>query len=117
MKRNQLWIVGSCAIALMLGALQFTPVLNAQSQTPPAAQQPQTPPAAQPDQQKSQVFVGKIVKSKDGRYALLTDEQTGKGVFLDDQDKAKGFEGKNVKVTGVLDTAKNLVHVSDIQLA
>ena len=95
-------------MALMLGSLQLTPVLSAQSQTPPAAQQ---------DQQKSEVFVGKIVKAKDGRYALLTDEQTGKGVFLDDQDKAKGFEGKNVKVTGVLDAAKNLVHVSDIQLA
>lgn len=108
MKRNQLWVVGPCAIALMLGSLQFTPVLSAQSQTPPAAQQ---------DQQKSQVFVGKIVKAKDGRYALLTDEQTGKGVFLDDQDKAKGFEGKSVKVTGVLEAAKNLVHVSDIQLA
>lgn len=108
MKRINPWAVGPYAIALMLGSLQLTPVLSAQSQTPPAAQQ---------DQQKSEVFVGKIVKAKDGRYALLTDEQTGKGVFLDDQDKAKGFEGKNVKVTGVLEAAKNLVHVSDIQLA
>src|SRR5215475_2334679 len=97
-----------CALGLLLGILQFNPVLRAQSQTPPAGQQ---------DQQKSQVFVGKIVKVSDGRYALLTDEKAGKGVYLDDQDKAKEFEGKNVKVTGVLETAKNLVHVTDIQPA
>ena len=54
---------------------------------------------------------------RDGRYALLTDEQAGKGVYLDDQEKAKAFEGKNVKVTGVLEVAKNLVHVTDIQPA
>jgi hypothetical protein len=107
MKRNHLW-AAPCALGLLLGTLQFNPVLRAQSQTAPAGQE---------DQQKSQVFVGKIVKARDGRYALLTDEQTGKGVFLDDQDKAKQFEGKNVKVTGVLEAAKNLVHVTDIQPA
>ena len=107
MKRNHLW-AAPCALGLLLGTLQFNPVLRAQSQTAPAGQQ---------EQQKSQVFVGKIVKAKDGRYALLTDEQTGKGVFLDDQEKAKQFEGKSVKVTGVLEAAKNLVHVTDIQPA
>ncbi len=62
-------------------------------------------------------FVGKIIKASNGQYALLTDEQAGKGVYLDDQEKAKTYEGKNVKVTGVLEVAKNLVHVSDIQPA
>jgi hypothetical protein len=74
-------------------------------------------PAGQEDQQKSQVFVGKVIKARDGRYALLTDEQAGKGVYLDDQEKAKQFEGKNVKVTGVLEVARNLVHVTDIEPA
>ena len=96
------------APVLALGALQFTPGLQAQSQSPPNAQQ---------DQQKTQTFLGKVVKTKSGQYALLTDEQAGKGVYLDDSDKAKAFEGKNVKVTGVLEVAKNLVHVSDIQAA
>jgi hypothetical protein len=105
------------SLGLALGTLLFNPGLQAQSQTAPAGQQPQTAPAGQPDQQKAQVFVGKVVKTNDGRFGLLTDEQTGKGVLLDDQEKAKGFEGKNVKVTGVLEAAKNLVHVSDIQLA
>ena len=108
MKRNHRWAGALCALGLLLGILQFNPVLRAQSQTPPAGQE---------DQQKSQVFVGKIVKVSDGRYALLTDEKAGKGVYLDDQEKAKEFEGKNVKVTGVLEVAKNLVHVTNIQPA
>jgi hypothetical protein len=108
MKRNHLWATAILALGLTFGFLQFSPVLRGQSQSAPAGQQ---------DQQKTEVFVGKIIKARDGRYALLTDEQAGKGVYLDDQEKAKAFEGKNVKVTGVLEAAKNLVHVSDIQLA
>jgi hypothetical protein len=57
------------------------------------------------------------VKARNGQYALLIDEQAGKGVFLDDQEKAKAFEGKNVKVTGVLDVDRNIVRVTDIQAA
>jgi hypothetical protein len=83
MKRNdfkQLW-TASLALGLVLGSTQVTPVLLAQSQDPPTQQ----------NQQKSQTFVGKIVKAKSGMFALLTDEQAGKGVYLDDQDKAKDF--------------------------
>lgn len=96
------------AIGLVASTLQFAPALAAQSENQPSAQQ---------DEQKAQTFVGKIIKMKNGQLALLTDEQNGKGVFLDDQEKAKAFEGKNVKVTGKLEMAKNLVHVTDIQPA
>jgi hypothetical protein len=108
MKLTNLW-AASLALGLVLAVPQRTPALQAQSQSPA--------PSAQQDQQKSQTFVGKIIKAKNGQYALLTDEQAGKGAFLDDQDKAKEFEGKNVKVTGVLESAKALIHVSNIQLA
>ena len=74
-------------------------------------------PNAQQDQQKSQTFLGKIVKATNGRYGLLIDEQSGKGVYLDNQEKAKEFEGKNVKVTVVLEAANNLVHVTNIEPA
>jgi hypothetical protein len=74
-------------------------------------------PNAQQDQQKSQTFVAKIVKATNGQYALLIDEQSGKGVYLDNQEKAKEFEGKNVRVTVVLESAKNLVHVTNIEPA
>jgi hypothetical protein len=81
-----------------------------------AQSQPQNP-NAQSDQQRTQMFVGKIVKLKDGQFALLTDPQQGTGYYLDDQGKAKQFEGKDVKVTGVLEVAKKMVHVTDIALA
>lgn len=107
MKHNYLW-TAPLALGLVFGSLQFTATLQAQSESQPNAQQ---------EQQKSQTFVGKVIKARNGQYALLTDEQAGKGVYLDDQEKAKAFEGKNVKVTGVLEIAKNLVHVTDIQPA
>jgi hypothetical protein len=107
MKRNHIW-AAPLVLGLAIGSLQFTPALRAQAQSQPDAQQ---------DQQKKQTFVGKIIKARNGQYALLTDEQAGKGVYLDDQEKAKTFEGKNVKVTGTLEVAKNLVHVSEIEPA
>ena len=94
----------SMALGLVLGITPVSPVLLAQSQS-------------QDQQKKPQTFVGKVVKAKDGQYALVTDEQTGKGMYLDDQEKAKAFEGKTVKVTGVLDVDKNIVQVADIQPA
>jgi len=111
MKRNGLQHLcrASLALGLVLGSSQVTPVLLGQSQS--------QDPNAQQDQKKSQTFVGKIVKARNGQYALLTDEQAGKGVYLDDQEKAKNFEGKNVKVTGILDVATNIVHVTDIKPA
>jgi len=108
MKMTKLW-VASMALAIALAVPQLTPTLQAQSQS-------QTP-SAQQEQQKTKTFVGKIVKAKNGQYALLTDEQAGKGAYLDDQEKAKQFEGKNVKVTGVLEASKDLIHVSNIELA
>jgi hypothetical protein len=106
MKRNRL-SAAPLALGLALGFIPGTVMLQAQTQGQ----------SAQQDQQKSQTFVGKVIKAKNGQFALLTDEQAGKGVYLDDQDKAQAFEGKSVKVTGVLEVAKNLVHVTDIQPA
>jgi len=107
MKHNYLRTM-PLALGLAFGVMQVAPTLQAQAQHDPAAGQ---------EQQKSQTFVGKVVKARNGQYALVTDEQAGKGVYLDDQDKAKEFEGKNVKVTGTLELAKNLVHVTNIEPA
>jgi hypothetical protein len=106
MKRCLLYTV-PLAIGLVAASLQL-PGLQAQSQSQPNAQQ---------EEQKPQTFVGKVIKTKNGQWALLTDEQNGKGVYLDDEEKVKAFEGKNVKITGTLEVAKNLVHVTDIQPA
>lgn len=107
MKTTNLW--GPMALSIALTVPGVTPTLQAQSQS--------QAPSAQQQQQKAQTFVGKVVKAKNGQYALLTDEQTGRGAYLDDQEKAKQFEGKNVKVTGVLEASRALIHVTNIELA
>ncbi len=115
MKIKALW-AGLPALVLAAALCQFTPALRAQSQDQdPGGRQRQG--QQQPDQQKSGTFVGQIVKAKNGQYALLTDKQAGKGYYLDDQNKAKQFDGQNVKVIGTLDVATFTIHVSDIQPA
>jgi hypothetical protein len=105
------------AVALILAAALcvFTPGLSAQStgSAPQQAPQEQT-------QQQSKTFSGKIMKLQNGKFALVTG-QTAQGQlsghFLDDQDDAKKYEGKEVKITGTLDMASNTIHVTKIQAA
>lgn len=64
------------------------------------------------DTAKTDAFTGRISQA-DGKYVLVDDAQ--KATFqLDDQEKAKQFDGKNVKVTGSLDTTTNTIHVAEI---
>lgn len=59
-----------------------------------------------------QSFTGKIVKSK-GDY-LLRDDNSKVTYKLDRQDLARDYEGKNVKVTGSLESGDNTIHVTTI---
>ncbi len=87
-------------------------------QTSPAQTSPSTPDqstaeqgsasAASPD---GESFTGTVVKSGD-KYLLKTDTATYQ---IDDQDKAKQFEGKQVKASGNLDKATSTLQVTDIQ--
>jgi uncharacterized protein YdeI (BOF family) len=78
------------------------------SQQPSAAQQPNDMQT-----QDAKPFNGTIVKEK-GKF-VLKDTTTKMSYQLDDQDKAKQFEGKQVKVTGKLDLDSNLIHVENIE--
>jgi hypothetical protein len=115
MKRNPLR-AGFMALAFAFVLAQFTSPLRAQSQESQdsSAQQGDQ---QQPDQRQAQTFAGEIVKAKNGQYALLVDKDAGKGYYLDDQEKAKQYNGQNVKVTGTLDVANSTIHVADIQPA
>jgi hypothetical protein len=85
-------------------------------------QQPATPdPAAQSQpssspqsaqSQPSQIFVGKIAKSKGD---LVFKDDAGTSYKLDNTDQAKPFVGKSVKVTGTLDAPTNTIHVTNIE--
>lgn len=63
-------------------------------------------------QPAAQAFTGMIVKSE-GVYVLQTAENVT--YQLDDQERAKAYEGKQVQVTGSLDKSANMIKVSDIK--
>jgi hypothetical protein len=116
--------VGSlCTLALLAGSL---PSLFAQGSQPsqpvdptaqaPATPAPATPPTfptseAKPQRADVRVYMGTIVEDGDA-YVLKTANEK---YLLDSQKKAKNFKGKDVKITGTLDKAKNLIHVEKIK--
>ena len=91
--------------ATTLQASSSGAVLTAQEDEP-------AEPAAQETESKE--FTGKIA-NHDGKYTLQGDD--GKTYQLDDQDKAKGFEGKSVKITGTLDEESMTIQISEIEEA
>lgn len=71
----------------------------------------QAPPQA--NSPAAQTFTGMIVKDGDS-YIL---KAAGTNVYqLDDQERAKQYDGKQVKVAGTLDASGNRLHVSRIEL-
>jgi len=64
---------------------------------------------------ESQNFTGQIAKS-DGKY-VLEDRASQVTYKLDDQDRAKQFEGKTVKILGTLDPQSHVIRVSTIEPA
>ena len=95
------------------------------TQATPPDQKPQTEtpssPArsAQDSTQKqhpaaAQSFTGTIVKSGETYVLKTSDNMTYQ---LDDQTRAKDYEGKQVQVTGGLDSSNNMIKVQDIRSA
>jgi len=73
---------------------------------------PQSATDATNAQQSARAFQGKIQKS--GDEWVLQESATQTSYKLDDQDKAKQYEGKNVKVMATIDATTNKLHVVDI---
>lgn len=87
---------------------QQEPQRSDKPQTPD--QQPAVPKAAtELHHSPAQTYTGKIVSNK-GRLVLKND--AGPGMYkLDGQTKASEYKGKNVIVTGSLDSANKTIHV------
>lgn len=101
-------------LTVMAGVAAFGQA-NAQ-QEPAGSQQPVAAPQQNDMQnQAAQPISGTIVKEKG--QLVLKDSATNMSYKLDDQDKAKQFEGKQVKVTGKLDTSTKQIHVENIEPA
>lgn len=71
------------------------------------------PADSQPQQPSAQTFTGTIAKDS-GKYILKVAEGT---VYqIDDQEKVRSYEGKQVKVAGNLDAKNNVLHITNIEL-
>lgn len=104
------------ASALLCGVMVAQePAQQAPAQQNPSQPTAQTDPQAGQMQQATKVFTGKI--TKDGDRLVLKDSSTNMTYQLDDQAKAKKYEGKDVKVTGSFDANSNTIHVENIEAA
>jgi len=103
----------AAVIVFAAGVIAF----NAQAKPQQPARDSQQPTAAAEQSnmqtQEAAAFNGTIVKEK-GKL-VLKDSVAKISYQLDDQAKAKQFEGKQVKVTGKLDLEINLIHVENIE--
>src|SRR5205823_3548445 len=85
---------------------------NQNSQNSPQADQDNASPGQDTASNPlAQTFTGLVDKEGDG-YVLKVQGATA--YQLDDQDKAKGFVGQQVRVTGTLARDSNLIHVQKI---
>ena len=92
--------------------------LSAQ-QAPPATQNPDTTTAQpQPEvdtamqRRSAQSFEGKITRS--GEKLVLRENASKIAYQLDDQEKARKYEGRDVKVMGTVEAPNNVLHIVDI---
>ncbi len=106
-------------LATLVLAVALTPATFAQQagSARPGSNDPQTQSTPAPDTsaeaQAQNSFSGMVVRVAK-LYVLKTETMTYQ---LDDQRKAKRFNGKQVNVIGTLDRPTSLIRVSDIQLA
>ena len=73
----------------------------------------QQQPEPETQETTSQSVNGTVVKTG-GKYVLETSDNLA--YQLDDQEKAKEYEGKHVKVMGTLDRTTGIIHVRSIEL-
>ena len=121
--KNNLSMLATFALAAALLPAAFaqqdqsTQPSSNQTQSQPGSDQPQgqtTPaPGASADAQTQNSFSGTVVKVGK-HFVLKTDKMTYQ---LDDETKAKQFEGKQVNVSGTLDKSTSIIRVTDIQPA
>jgi len=85
----------------------------AQQEPQPRAQAPSEQTAA-PEAQPTQTFTGKLVRSKG--IVVLKSDSGNTAYSVENAAQAKAYLGKNVKITGTLDPATNMIHISDIEI-
>ena len=112
MKRILLNVASLAALGLAIGSS----ALQTPSTSPTAPGQEGPPPQQEADaatpHQSARSFEGKI--SISGEQYVLLDRAAQTSYRLDDQQKARKYAGKEVKVMATMDPVSNLLHVIDI---
>jgi len=113
MKNAKLFALGQ--LMLLMFALHWSQATlvaqQASDRRGPTAQQQQISGMEQPPDLKT--FSGTIIRSGD---KLVLQDGIGESVYqLDDQQKVKTFEGKNVKVTGIVDAVTKTIQVARVE--
>jgi hypothetical protein len=91
------------------------PLPDQQPEQSPAPKQPPAGPSEDAQKENAaQTFAGTILKTG-AKYVLKTAEKIT--YDLDDQERARKYEGKKVQVTGILDESSKLIHVQDMKTA
>ena len=70
--------------------------------------------ATQQQQAQAAVFQGTVLRNGE-RFSIRT--TAGQIYQLDDPQHVQPYEGKNVRITGTLDSSARLIHVSRIEPA
>jgi hypothetical protein len=109
---SSLRLFGMPTMLLSLSLMTIPAGAWAQQEPQPQAQSPAAPNPA-PEAQPTQTFTGKLVRSK-GSVVLKSDSSNT--AYNVEGAQAKAYLGKNVKITGTLDPATNMTHVSDIEI-
>jgi len=108
---NRVITLATIILALTLSSVSFA---QQQDQSAPQQQPSQSQPSSDTSSQASSAqansFMGTVAKEGD-KYVL---QSGGLSYQLDDQEKAKKFEGQQVTVNGDLDKSTKTIRVSDI---
>jgi flagellar basal body-associated protein FliL len=106
--------LATLAFAVALSTVSFAQQQDQSApQQQPSQSQPSTDTYSQSSSAQAQPITGTVVKEGD-KYVL---QSSGMSYQLDDQEKAKKFEGQQVKVNGDLDKSTKTIRVSDIAAA
>ncbi|MCL5005115.1 MAG: DUF5818 domain-containing protein [Acidobacteria bacterium] len=107
--------VNLLVVFVTLGVLAWViPAQTARAATFGTAAISQQEEPAEPVTQESaaQTFTGQIMQ-QDRKYVLQGEDN--KIYQLDDQERAKNFEGKSVRVTGTLEEESSTIHITDVE--
>jgi hypothetical protein len=99
-------------LSAVVSLLGLTPTKSHASATSSANKHEQT------DTQKL-TFVGRVTRTSDNRdfqnQYIVYDQTRMRNFYLDDDQKARDYDQKNVEITGTLDQSNDTIHIDSVK--